>query len=378
MRPMRIGINFHTNDENLSGVEYYSLGLIRALARYAAQNRYVVFTNQPDLVERNAGGADNVSVRGVRYSGARLGRILWEHRSLRRVAEREKLDVIHCPSYICPIRPGSVPCVVTIHDTIALDHPRWCKPSNAAYYGLFMKAGARRASRVTVPSLRTAADLQRHVRMEPGKVRVIRPGVDSIFHSRKDRAALSEIRSRYGLPGKYVLFVGNYEPKKNLAGLLRAHELFRKEGHPHSLVIVGRRRWKSGRVLRRISDVEGSGKIICPGYVRREDLPGVYQMASMYVCASLYEGFGFPPLEAMAGGVPVLSSMSGALEETVGDAACRIDPNDPSQIADAMSRMLTDAALRDEHIRRGLARSRSFRWRTAARQLLDLYGELVA
>ncbi len=375
---MKIGIYFHSNDEYPSGVEHYALHMIRALSLHVPENQYVVFTSRPGMIEKYVGKCDHVLVRRSNDTNTRIARILWEHTRLPTLAYREGLDVLHCPAYICPARGGKTPYVVTVHDTIALDHPEWCKPSNAAYFGLVMKRAARQASAVVATSRRTKSDLERHLGADGPPVRVIYPGIDPIFHERMSQTDLHNIRARYGLPETYCLYVGNLEPKKNIDVLLRAYEIAREKGAACRLVLVGKRRWRLGPAARRIEELTSAGEIVTPGYVRREDLPGIYQMADMYICTSFYEGFGFPPLEAMASGIPVLSSHCGALEETVGNAAYVIDPNDPEMIADGILKMLTVRSLQSKHIQLGLSRAGRFNWQRTVRELQSLYAELAA
>ena len=146
---MRIGFNFHSADDYISGVEYYSLGLLRSLLDIDRQNQYIVFTNRPSLINSCIGSKDNLIVRDCSFLKNRLHRILWEHSRLAHIARKENLDILHCPHYICPATRSSAAYVVTIHDTIAIDHPEWCKKSNAAYYRLFLGRSTKNASKIT-------------------------------------------------------------------------------------------------------------------------------------------------------------------------------------------------------------------------------------
>ncbi|MHC4742276.1 MAG: glycosyltransferase family 4 protein [Planctomycetota bacterium] len=374
-RIMKIGINFHTSDEYISGVEYYSLGLLNALLNIDADNQYVVYTNRPDFVREHLKASANLTIAGLARLKTRLRRILWEHTQLPRLAARDNLDVLHCLSYICPVRKTSVPCVVTVHDTIAIDYPRWCKQTNALYFNLFMKAACKKASYVISVSKRTADDIKRNFRLPCSKIRVVYPGIDGIFHPKEDCSRQDTIRKRYNLPERYVLYVGNIEPKKNTRVLFDILTRLREEGLPHKLVFAGRRTWRSKAELEEISRGVGSNDIIPAGYVARSDLPSVYQMADVFVFPSLYEGFGFPPLEAMACGTPVVSSRKGALNETIGDSAYTVDPQNSDQIGRAVISMIQDRLLRERHVRMGLERSGMFNWEKSARETLSVYEE---
>lgn len=375
---MRIGINFHTTDEYISGVEYYSLGLLNALLRIDTQNEYIVFTNRPGLLRQYILKSTNLRIIEIKHLRTRVARILWEHTQLPRVAKRHGLDVLHCPSYICPLYTTSIPYVVTIHDTIAIDRPQWCKQTNSLYFSLFMKAVTKKASFIISVSKCTADDLKRNFDLPYSKIRIVYSGIDNIFGTKKDPSHCCEVRRRYNLPELYILYAGNIEPKKNLWTLLRVHRKLRDVGLPHKLVIVGRRSWGVKVELDEIYREIKSDNVVWTGYVDRHDLPCVYQMADVFVFPSLYEGFGFPPLEAMACGTPVISTSTGALNEVLAGAALTVDPYRVGQITRAVVSMITDSCLRERHIRMGLKQSGLFDWERTATKTLSVYQEVSA
>ena len=378
---MRIGINFHITDRYISGVEYYGLGLIKALLRCDGENDYIVYTNQPLLVQEYVPSSANLRIVGVKGLNTRPARIVWEQTMLGRLASAAQLDLLHCLSYMCPVRRISVPCVVTIHDTIALDHPGWCKKTNALYFNLLLGLAAKRALGVIAVSKSTAQSLKRNFNLVRPKVRIVYPGIDSIFKPGGDppgRTRQREVARRYKLPERYILYVGNIEPKKNIRAVLAVQKRIRKLSPAHKLVITGARSWSARAELHKIAAGAASGDIIRTGYVRRSDLPFVYQMADVFVFPSLYEGFGFPPLEAMACGTPVVTSCRGALAETVKDAALVVEPDNIDQITQAVVSLLREPSLRQKHIRQGLERSRRFTWEKAAKQTLSVYDEVCA
>lgn len=373
---MRIGINFQTMDRYISGVEYYCLGLLNGLLRIDSQNDYIVFTNQSDLVKQHVSSANNLTIIEAKHLKTRVTRICWEHTQLPRLSLKEKLNVLHCPSYICPLPKTSVPYIVTIHDTIAIDHPQWCKRTNALYFNLFMKTTVKNAARVISVSKHSSDDVKRNFNLPCSMIRTIHSGIDGIFNTKKNPCQDYQVKKRYNLPEHYILYVGNIEPKKNIRILLRIQKELREKGLPHKLVIVGKRAWSARAELDEIKRQIASGNVVRAGYVDREDLPCVYQMADVFVFPSLYEGFGFPPLEAMACGTPVISTSNGALDETLRDAALTVDSQNVQQITQAIISMLTDNRLRERHIRMGLERSSLFNWDRAAEQTLSVYKEV--
>jgi len=375
---MRIGINFHTTDKYISGVEYYSFGLLKGLLSIDQRNDYIVCTNQPDLVRQYVPPSKNLTIIKVKHLKTRAARILWEHTHLPRLAVRQELDVLHCPSYICPLHVKSVPYIITIHDTIAIDSPKFCKQTNSLYFNLFMKAAASKASCVISVSKSTADDLKRNFDLHCSKIQVIHSGIDSIFNAKKDSCRCSEVRTHYNLPERYILYVGNIEPKKNIWTLLCVQKRLREKGLPHKLVIVGKRSWGTKVELREISEQIISKNVLWPGYINRSDLPCIYQMADVFVFPSLYEGFGFPPLEAMACGTPVVSTCRGALNETIADAALAVEPHSIWQITQAVISMIQDSCLRERHIQKGLKQSSLFNWKRTAEKTLSVYEEVLA
>jgi len=363
-------------DSYISGVEYYGLGLIRALSRYCTGHEYVVYTNRPDLVGQYTSRGPELRVVGAKRISRRAERIIWEHTALPRLAVTDRLDVLHYVSYICPVYRVSVPYVVTIHDTIAADHPEWCKRSNAAYFNLLMRFVVISARRVIAVSKSTAAGINRNFGLPRRKVRVVYPGIDGIFTPNGESESCAALRARYKLTERYLLYVGNIEPKKNIMALLRAFRRVRELGLPHRLVLVGKRCWRGGDELRQISADSASGWIIRVGYAARRDLAGIYRMADVFVFPSLYEGFGFPPLEAMACGTPVVASCRGALGETLKGAALIVEPNNTRQIQNAIISLVRDRSLKRRLVRAGLERSRQFTWERTARETLSVYEEV--
>lgn len=374
---MRIGINFHTTYDCISGVEYYSLGLINGLIGIDKKNEYFIYTNRPDLIREYVHQANNLTIFEIKYLKTRMARIIWEHTQLPHLARKHGIDVLHCPSYIVPLSNTQIPYVVTIHDTIAIDHPKWCKPTNALYYNLFMNKTTKKASNIISVSERTAEDIKRNFDLPWFKIHIVHSGIDKIFNTTKDISRLNYIKERYHLPERYILYVGNIEPKKNLSAIVSLQKNLRQEGLPHKLVITGNRAWGTRKELAEISKEVKSNNIVCTGYVKRNELPCIYQMADIFVFPSLYEGFGFPPLEAMACGTPVISTPKGILNEAVAKAALITEPVNIKQLTQDAISMITNSNLRKKHIDMGLDVSSCFDWEKTAKNTLHIYEKTV-
>lgn len=371
---MRIGINCLVLGSLPSGVEYYVLGLVQNIIQLDRQNEYVLFVNPKAGLQERLAKWNHVTVHNVGLGRAgRVSRIAWEQLQLPSAARSHRLDVLHCPAYVCPVMK-SVPYVVTVHDTLALDHPEWCKRLNAVHYGCVLRRTLAVADRLIVVSRASATAVLRHAPHAHRRLDVVYPGVDEIFRSSVPEDAVARVRRTYRLPQRFILFVGNIEPRKNLMAMLEAFDSFRRHDHAeYRLVIVGGKSWREGALRRARGRQSGGDYVLWVGYVPREDLPALYSAAELFVFPSLYEGFGFPPLEAMACGVPVVASSRGALDETLGDAAFRVAPESSDGIAEGMLAVAHDQHLRRRLIDAGHKRVEGLTWRRAVQRTLRNY-----
>ena len=210
------------------------------------------------------------------------------------------------------------------------------------------------------------------------KIQVIYNGVAAHFSQIEDKGAIEQVLKKYGIDGNYILFVGKLEARKNLAGLIEAFRLFKKESKlEHKMVLVGSLGWKAEEILEKLDEYGLQEDVVRLGYVCDEDLPFLMNGADVFLYPSLYEGFGIPALEAMACGTPVVASNTTSLPEVVGDTGLLVDPTSPGEIAEALTRILVDSALRKTLIVKGIERAASFTWRHAAEQTLRLYQEML-
>jgi glycosyltransferase involved in cell wall biosynthesis len=201
-------------------------------------------------------------------------------------------------------------------------------------------------------------------------------GVDAAYRPLEDTAALATLAGKYGLPEEIILYVGTLEPRKGLDTLLDAYARLAGEVC-HHLVIAGKRGWYTDLLFRLVERLGIAGRVHFTDYVPDEDLPGLYNLADLFVFPSRYEGFGLPPLEAMACGVPVITTTAASLPEVVGDAALLVSPGDAEALAAALRRGLVDAGLRADLRGRGVKRARCFTWEATARRTLQVYEELL-
>jgi glycosyltransferase involved in cell wall biosynthesis len=236
-----------------------------------------------------------------------------------------------------------------------------------------MHVAIRRAERIVTVSHSARRDLLRFHGVAPERVSVVHEAASPAFHPIADPATLERVRAKYGLPPRFVLYVGTIEPRKNLARLVEAFAEARGRGIPHHLVCAGPYGWSSRDLSGHIERLGIADAVHFTGYAAFEDLPAIYNLGEFFVFPSLYEGFGLPVVEAMASGVPVITSNTSSLGEIAGDAAETIDPTSTGALADAIVRLGTDPELRIDLARRGLARSREFSWAQTAKEMLAVY-----
>ena len=353
------------------GIGTYIRGLLGALAETPRGHEFVALLDPADLgsVARADGRVREVPVRAGKYG-------LGEHLVVPRAARSAGVELLHEPHYTLPLGWRG-PAVVTIHDLIHLRFARFFPPGAPLYTRAMAGLAVRRARRVVTDSEDTRNDVVELLGARPGDVHVIPLGVSPVLTRRapNEVAACLEERS---LPAGYLLYVGARKPHKNLPLLFEALARIRAAERP-PLVLSGAP-WDAGDPLARLARQLGLGAVVhFAGDLRDErTLACVYSGAALYVQPALTEGFGLPPLEAMACGTPVLSSNGGALPGTLGDAAELLPPRDPDAWAQTIAALLGDAARRGELARRGLAHSRAFTWKRTAERTLAVYEEAAA
>ncbi len=300
-----------------------------------------------------------------------------EQFELPRILSRYKVDLLHSPHFLLPlVRP--CPAVATIHDVIYLACPEDL-PSFAGrlYYRTMMNACSRMATRVITDSKHSKGETFRYLNADPEKIEVVYPAVDPFFQSGSDPAELVSTRSKFGIGRDYILCVGIYKPRKNHAGLLKAFQLLLKSGILLQLVIAGPMA-EGEPVLRGLAQELGIAQhVLFTGFVMDADLRALYSGARVYVCPSLYEGFGFTVLEAMACGTPVICSSSTSLPEVAGKAALYFDPHKPEEMAVQLRTAFSDDDLRASLIADGRKNLLRFSWAETARQTLAVYHQAL-
>jgi glycosyltransferase involved in cell wall biosynthesis len=357
------------------GIGTYVRNLLRHLARLDDYSEYIVLCRDEDRAFAAELG-ENFRAVPERSGGYSVREQLAVPLDLR----RERADLFHAPHYVLP---PLTPCrsVVTIHDCIHLRFPQYLPTRiGYAYARAQMWLATHKAARVITVSEASKRDILRYFRVPESRIDVIYNAIDERFWHEPDPEDISRTRERYRLTAPFVLYAGNIKPHKNLERLIEAFHLLR-QGSPDlrevELLIIGDEISKYPTLRRAVHRHKLHKHVRFFGFVPDQTLASLYRLANAFVFPSLYEGFGLPPLEAMASGTPVIASNVSSLPEVVGDAALMIDPYEPGAIADAMRQVLTDSQLRADLRARGYVRAREFSWERSVRRVREVYEEVM-
>jgi len=310
---------------------------------------------------------------------ARTLTILWHHLRLPIPVEwfTGPVDIFHSTDFcLPPVRQART--ILTVHDLTFMRLPECAEAGLRAYLNKVVPRSIERADLVLADSQSTKKDLIELLGVSPDKIKVVYAGVETRFRPMEGEIALQRIKKRYRLDFSFILSLGTLEPRKNFTGLIEAYALMRGKGQGMGdrrlkLVIAGGKGWLYDDIFARVEELGLENEVIFPGFVADEDLPALYNLAELFVFPSLYEGFGLPPLEAMACGTPVVTSDRPSLPEVVGEAGLMVEATDSQELAEAMERVLTDENLRWEMREKGLKQAVKFTWEAAAEKLLDVY-----
>ncbi len=363
---MRVGIDARLVYYSQAGIGQYILHLVNGLAKVDTENEYLLLQSRKD---------DTTILEQPNFRRISL----WtpSHHRLERYAlnvelVRLGLDVLHSPDFIPPHRP-SCRSVITVHDLAFLLYPHFLTKESARYYGHIDQA-VRWTDHIIAVSESTKRDTSQHLGVPEDKITVVYEAANPIFQPLDRDQAREQVRSRHGVDSRFILFVSTIEPRKNVPTLIRAmwqlQECYKEDVH---LVLAGGRGWLFEDAFAIVEQLNMDSRVHFVGRVSSEDLLYLYNAAEMLAHPAFYEGFGLPPLEAMACGLPVVVSNVASLPEVVGDAGLLIDPHDVDELTVAMWRTLNDGELRQEMREKGLRQAEHFSWERAARETLAIY-----
>jgi glycosyltransferase involved in cell wall biosynthesis len=378
---MRIAIDYTAATRQAAGIGNYVRSLVDAMLAQDSVNQYTLLTSGRAPEERPFPVAKNVRGRSLIIPDRYLN-ILWYRWRLPISATffTGQVDIYHGPDFVLPPLNGKLRKIVTVHDLAFLEHPEYAVPQLAAYLKKVVPEAVGAADVVAAVSRETRRTLIEHFSTPPEKITLVPNGIRSYLRRVTDPILIESTRHKYGLKSPLVLGVGTLEPRKNHLGLIkafhRAASAGKKQARPAMLAIAGGEGWMYDETRQAVAELGLEKKVRFLGRVSDLDLMLLYSLADVFVFPSFYEGFGVPPLEAMACGAPVITSNTSSLPEVVGDAALLVDPHDTGAIAQAMLRVLGDGQLQEELRQKGYERARSFTWAESARKMLSIYAQV--
>lgn len=366
---MRIGIECTPMLGNRSGVGHYTEQIVTHLAQARPEWEFTLFSNRP---------LEQFSLPGVNLANGFFprSRWLWMQLKLPGAIRQNRPDLCHFPNNSAPVRHVT-PYVATIHDAslfLYRQHHPW---SRLLALRLLLPLVARQATAVITDSECARADLVRVLHLPPEKVHAIHLAVSDAFHPLPQAQEQEKLQKKYDLPSQFILYVGSIEPRKNIRRLIEAVSRLHQAGLPAHLCLVGPNGWLLDSLQKEVAQMNLTGFVHYLGYVPQADLPGLYSLATVFAFPSLYEGFGLPPLEAMACGTPVLTSRRTAMEEVCGEAAWLVDPRDVAEMTNGLHTLLTDAHQRDAYREKGKAHVKQFTWAQTAEKTAVLYEQAL-
>jgi len=371
-------------DRYYSGVAEYTAALARALLQLDRTNKYIFFYNSflsSDFGWPGAGYANAGQIRG-RWPNKLLHYGFWPLLGRPRLDRKTGADVFFAPHINFLRLSKKTKLVLTVHDLSFCRFPEFfSRRQNFWHRAINLPRLLGRADRIVAISQSTKNDLRELFNVPEQKIRVIYSGLDYPPDSQPPASREDDdgFRRRLGLPKKYLLYLGTIEPRKNIANLLVAFNIFRqqRDGRDYDLVLAGRFGFGSQKIISAWRRNPARDRIKFLGYVRPADKAGLYRLADLFVYPSRYEGFGFPPLEAMAAGTPVLTSPNSSLPEVCGEAAWYADPDSPEDLAAGLTAVLSDPGLASTLRAKGFAQAARFSWSVAACSYRSLFQEVA-
>jgi glycosyltransferase involved in cell wall biosynthesis len=372
-----VGLDAHllslTQNYRGAGINGYIYQLLRYLPATGAPLEYIVY-----LYDRAFVPPAGLSVARSRWDTRNpWRRIMWEQTRL--AVESRRLDLLHGLAYAVPL-VAACPTVVTVHDLSFLRFPAAFRRFNRIYLSWMTRVATRRAARVIAVSESTRQDVIRLCGVPAERVTVIPNGVSPDFCP-ADAAEVAAFRATKGLPDRYILYLGTLEPRKNLARLIDAYAAWLAAAPVACkgvrLVIAGGKGWFYEQIFARVQALGLAEAVLFPGFIPADELPWWYRAAALFVYPSLYEGFGLPVLEAIACGIPAITSTASSLPEVAGDAALLVDPDDTAGLASAMGRVMEDPATASRLAAAGPRQAAHFSWPRAAQETAALYQSVL-
>jgi glycosyltransferase involved in cell wall biosynthesis len=378
---MRVGISSLMIQRGKTGVAQYLFGLLHGLQQRVGDQHFTVFVLQDDL-PLFASFQSSMRLVAVPESYREPAKnIRWHHQYLPRLVREHRLDVLHIPSYRRLLWRRPCPLVATIHDLAPFHVPHKYDWKRMFYGRVVVRWLAWRQDRIIAVSQNTANDLARFFRLPPNRIQVIHNGLDhQRFSPGRPERSKQWVKKRFGLEAPFFLYVARLEhPAKNHLRLISAFEQFRTQCHSPWQLVLGGSDWHGAEAIHTaINCSPQRQQIRSLGFVPDQELPELYRAADAFIYPSLYEGFGLPPIEAMACGCPVISSTRGSLAEVIGNAALTVDPENVSDIAEKLIALTTGVRCSEDLRSAGLAQAKKFDWMRTAFETVRVYEQVAS
>ena len=361
MPRLKIAILGDALDGQYAGVHYYLAQLVDALDNIDTKHQVLLFRPKPD---GNLKNITQVEVPTLSFPGSQVYRFFYQ---LPNIVEKHKPDIVIEPGHFGPFNiSNKIKRATIIHDLTPLLFPKMHRWHSQLLQKIFLPSILKKADLVITNSKYTSKDVASYFPITKEKLHEVIPGRDTFFKKIIKPATLE----KYNISSPYLLFIGTIEPRKNILLLIKAFNLFKKEGFKHQLVIVGKKGWHYKESMLAIENSPFKDYIHLPGYIDRVDLPVLYTMAEQFIYPSRYEGFGLPVLEAMCCETPVITTNISSLPEVGGEAALYFEENDEKQLFEQMLKLATSSELRKQQIKKGLEQIKKFNWKETATNLL--------
>ncbi len=368
---MNIGIFAERIGTQGGGVETYELGLVKGLMDTDNKNQYRIFCSSVEGLSEMLKTHTNFTAKPVNPRS----KLIRFSVGLPFEVHNENIDLLHvcmAPSLVSPKKY-----ILTVHDLCTYIHPEYFPAKIRLRANFLLGKGIKNAVKIISVSETTKKDIIKFFKIEPEKISVIYSGVDKCYRPIKEKDKVNAVLKKYGIDDSYILYVGKLQARKNTKRLIDSFQIMKKKmGISQKLLLVGRKMWESQGVTDDIKNLGLQNDVIELGHIDYADLPHIYNGADLFVFPSLFEGFGLPPLEAMACGIPVVTSNVTSLPEVVGNAAITADPYKIEDIAEKCALAINDKTVRESLIEKGLARASLFTWENTARKTLEVYNEV--
>ncbi len=361
---MKIGFIAEVFNEKLTGIGNTSLNLINSLNSLLNNDEIYLLNYKQTLY------CPNETIL-IPNSNLFFKKHLW-YLSLPKKIKNFDFDIVHNPTQLCTFFKFDPKNVITVHDITPLLLPETHPFGISAYNKIFFSHTLKNADEIIAVSNNTKKDLMEYFDIQPSKINVIYWGIEDRFKVSNIKD-IEKVKLKFNLNYPYILYLGTIEPRKNICTLLKSFQRVKEKNIHHKLVIIGGKGWGYKKIFKTVEELRLQKDVIFLGYVSQEEIPKIYGGADIFVYPSLYEGFGIPPLEAMACGCPVIVSNRSSLPEIVGNGGIMVDPLDYLALAEKIDELINDFDLRNEMIKMGITRAKTFSWIKCAKETKKVY-----